>query len=219
MTITAATDAINLTSAKEMTHFTKAVTGGTLHIVSVRDDSGPEGVAVTFTPTAVGTIPPKALHLSEASDAAGTPVVSTSPASGAFTITCTPGTSNILAGHSVQNTNLTDTAIWEYQLPDTYVAGANIAVTAYANYTGTGTAGTCTLAAAAYLVAAAGTHGSTLIATAAQAVTGTNGAKSFVVTGTTLVPGDVLMFRFQLLITETGNVNPLIGRMTKVLIG
>lgn len=53
MTIVSLTDGINIKSAKQLTVSTKAVTGGTLYIQTLSDDSGPVGVSSNFVATSI----------------------------------------------------------------------------------------------------------------------------------------------------------------------
>ena len=59
----------------------------------------------------------------------------------------TAGTSLTLDGETASSGAATDKAIWEFNLPTTYIAGANIPIVVNANYTGAGTptAGTTTI--------------------------------------------------------------------------
>jgi len=58
---------------------------------------------------------------------------------------------------------------------------------------------------AAYLIADVGTEGSSLIATAAQNLTGSNADYVFTVTGSSLVPGERLLLKLTSVATEGGN--------------
>lgn len=148
----------------------------------------------------------------------GSVLVATAQAAGAFLAQATPGTSNRLAGENAQNNTKTDVVIFETVLPDDYVAGVDFNLTINANTTGAGTAGTKTLAAAAYKVADVATHSATLIATAAQAMTGAAADYVFVVTGATLSPGDRLMLKITTVTQETANVSPISSQLNSVRI-
>ncbi len=145
----------------------------------------------------------------------GSALVASSPASGAFTIELTPGTSLDLVGHTAESATSADSAVWETVLPPWYVAGNDVTVTISAGLTGTGTAGTCTVAAAAYLCTAR-LQGSNLIATAAQAITGTAADKAFVITGATLSPGARLMLKVTTSVQETGGVATLAAQVGSI---
>lgn len=134
--------------------------------------------------------------------------LSVSASSGKFGLTSTPGTVLQLLTEAANSNTKTDIAQIEYIVSGTYVAGTNITVTANTDYTlGSGTVGTHTLAAAAYLTANAGTQGATLIATAAQTVPATAGDVTFTITGATLTPGAHLLLTFTLVIQDSGGSN------------
>lgn len=159
------------------------------------------GVSAT-TGLPAGTLP---LTFFKNSD--GTTLAATA-AAGKFGIAITAGTSEDLISEAANSNTKTNVAITEVVLPATYVAGSNITVTANTNYTlGSGTVGTHTLSAAAYLTTNAGVQGSTLIATAAQTVPAAAGNVTFTITGATLVPGSRLLLSFSLVIQDTGGSN------------
>jgi hypothetical protein len=169
------------------------------------------------------TLPPSGLSpapqkLIDGKNAAGTTLASSAP-SGEFGISLTPATSEYLTGEAAESNTKTDHVVFEYVAPANYHAGQNLTVTVTGLYAGTGTAGTVTLAAAAYLNAAAGTQGSTLIATAAQNLTTSSAAYAFVITGTTLVAGSRLTVELTTVIQETGGSNSLNAELTNVTIG
>lgn len=129
-------------------------------------------------------------------------------AAGKFGIAITLGTSEHLISEAANSNTKTDSAIVEFVLPPSYVAGNPVNVTAHCNYTlGSGTVGTHTLAALAYLNGADGTQGSTLIATSAQTVPAADAAVSFVITGATLLPGSRITVELTLVIQDTGGSN------------
>lgn len=134
--------------------------------------------------------------------------IAASAGAGVFGIAISAGTSEHLISEAANSNTKTDAATYEYVLPPSYVAGTDVTVTANCQYTlGSGTVGTHTLAAAAYLTAADGTAGSTLIATSAQTVPAAAGNVSFTITGTSLVPGSRLLLKFTLVIQDTGASN------------
>lgn len=131
-----------------------------------------------------------------------------SAASGKFGLSITAGTSEFLVSEAANSNTKTDVTGVEVVLPASYVAGTNITLTANTQYVlGSGTVGTHTLAAAAYLNAAAGTQGSTLIATTAQTVPAAAGNVTFTITGSSLVPGSRLWLTFTMVIQDTGGSN------------
>jgi hypothetical protein len=125
----------------------------------------------------------------------GGSLVATSPGATDFTVANTTGTSTGLAGHASTNNTKTDKAVFEARLPSFYKAGDDVTVGANAKYTTTGGTAGATVDIEAFKMADAGTHGSDLCATSAQAL-GTNSAtKSFTITGTTLGADDRLLLR------------------------
>lgn len=131
-----------------------------------------------------------------------------SAASGKFGLSLTAGTSEYLVSEAANSSTKTDVALAEFVLPATYNAGTNVTVTVNCNYVlGSGTVGTHTLAAAAYLNTAAGTQGSNLIATTAQTVPSSAGTVMFTITGTSLVPGSRLTLTLTGVIQDTAGSN------------
>ena len=131
-----------------------------------------------------------------------------SASAGKFGLSITAGTSMYLLSEAANSNTKTDVAGYEYVVPSSYIPGSNITVTVNCNYTlGSGTVGTHTLAAAAYLTTSAGVQGSTLIATAAQTVPATAGTVTFTITGGTLVAGSRLWLTFTGVIQDTGGSN------------
>lgn len=125
-----------------------------------------------------------------------------------FSISNTTGTSLALTSENANNGTKTDKAMWEWTVPQFYKAGDNLTVTVNGLFTvGGGTATVKTIAAAAYLLADAGTSGATLIATAAQTLTATAADYAFVVTGTTLTPGARVLIEIVVVLTETASSN------------
>ena len=148
------------------------------------------------------------LRLIEAKNAVGTTIVSTGAASGNFTMTLTAGTSETLAGEAAQGNTKTDTALFELVLPTTYRGGNNLTVTFHASYACTGTAGTKTLAAHVYPVAATGASSADLVTTSAQTITTSDAAYSFTATGTSLLPGQRILVTGVAAMQETGGSSP-----------
>ncbi len=120
------------------------------------------------------------------------------------------GTNQLLILGEVSNGTVgADTEVsvgwFEFQLPAEYVAGGDISIRAGVDVVGTGALGTCTIDFSAYLQnATSGAVGSDLVTTAATAITATAGLKSFVVTPTGLVAGDLLIIKMT---TSVDNTN------------
>jgi hypothetical protein len=141
-----------------------------------------------------------------------------SASSGEFGNSITLGTSQYLVGEAAEGNTKTDNAIFEYVLPQSYNEGANITVTVDANYSGSGTAGTKTIGAAAYLNSNTGTQGSNLIATAAQTDTTSAADYAFTITGTGLVPGNKLTIEVTAIMQETGGSATLTQQINSIRI-
>lgn len=135
-------------------------------------------------------------------------VVAAAAASGKFGATMTIGTSEVLLSEVANNNAKSDTVFYELSLPANYVAAQDLTLTVNGNYTiGGGTLSVKTLTATAYKMADAGTHGSNLIATAAATVPAAAGDMAFVITGTTLSPGDRVGIKLVMALTETASSN------------
>jgi hypothetical protein len=159
------------------------------------------GVAATIASNFVSDAGPHTLSLSSAKSDAGVGLTAT-PGSGAFGITRTAGTSFVLTGEATSSNAKTDKAIWEFDLPGSYAAGSNIAVTVNCQASGgTITAATTTLTVAAYTevngVEAA------LTVSAAQEIPATATGLVFTITGTALVPGQHLALEAVMLVTTS----------------
>lgn len=112
----------------------------------------------------------------------------------------------LLRGQNAHGTTKTETVAFDFRLPECYDDGQDIKVTVTARVydTGSGTMSVKTVDCEAYKIAEAGTGGSDICATAAQAITTTMAQKTFVVTATGLVRGDLLRIFLRTVITESG---------------
>jgi hypothetical protein len=202
------------------------VTGGTLYVSTLaqsRANGGngqPQAVASTFVPVAAGGLTRYLPLVHFKADSGITlPAASShlSATSGLFAIDRTAGTSLQLVGETSGGSggNVTDAAIFDFVLPDTYVAGANIAfvINGYVTGTGTNTTAATTLTVAAYkevngvetalTVAynAATCTGSGAACQIAKAVSGSN--YGYTLTGTGLTPGAHVVLELTGLVTST----------------
>lgn len=135
---------------------------------------------------------------------------------GIFGLTFTPGTAEYLVSEAANNGTKTDVICFEAVLPDTYAAGTKLNVVANAHYViGAGTLSVKTLACAVYKVADADTESATIETTAAQTITGSAANYTFAVTGTTLHPGDRIVIKLTMVLTETASSN-VTGRLNSV---
>lgn len=192
----------------------QTVPGGALYQAILKQSNGPlVSLAQTFVPGGGGGIV-RYLPLTDGHSALGVPFTAT-PGTPATTlgITRTAGTSMVLTGETTSSSAKTNSAIWEFNLPSTYVAGANIPVVINTGYTGGGTvtAASTTIAAQMYSESATGAE-TTITTSAAQQISGTVAPYTFTVTGTGLVPGQHVVLQVTLLVTTsaggaTGTVN------------
>jgi hypothetical protein len=195
------------------------VSGGTLYIATERA-SGPQGpvlgVSQVFVPVASGgLVRYKALTDAKADN--GVPLTATAGTpTGAVGVARTAGSALALVGETTSSSAKTDKALWDFDLPDTYVASANVPVTVNANYTGAGTitGASTTLTVAAY----AEINGveTALTVTAAQQFTGAPANYVFTITGTSLTPGAHIAIEITMLVTSASGSNT--GQINSVAI-
>ncbi len=94
--------------------------------------------------------------------------------------------------------------LFEFQLPDNYVAGGTITIRAGVDITGSGAIEASTIDFSAYLQnGISGAIGSDLVTTAATAISATAANKDFVVTPTGLVAGDLLAIKMTTSVSNT----------------
>lgn len=199
------------TGASELLTQSLSVSGGTLYISTLRQGGVqglPAAVTQTFVPTGAAS-PQRFLALTNAKSDLGVPMTAAAgtPA-GTVGVSRTAGTSLQLLGEATSSSAKTNKALFEFNLPDTYVAGANIPVTVNAVVTGSGTLTTVstTMAVAAYTE----TNGveAALTVSAAQQIPATTAANlSFTVTGTNLVPGQHVAVELVMLVTSSSGAN------------
>jgi hypothetical protein len=197
-----------------------AVSGGTLYISTLaqsRQNGGngqPQAVSSVFVPTGAGGGLVRYLALTNAKSDLGVPMTATpGTPSGTVGVTRTAGSVLVLTGEATSGAaNKTDKALFELDLADTYIAGANIAVTVNCNYSGTvvTTAGT-TMTVAAY-TEVNGVETAIAGITAAQLIPATAGNLTFTIPGTGLVPGSHIAVELVMLVTSasgavTGQIN------------
>ena len=202
---------------KEIMLSSLAVGNGTLYITTVRDEGNadPAAVDTCYAPFAVAP-PAHLLRLTKAKTTTGIPVNGSAP-SGGFLIARTAGTSMNLQSETTSTSTVTDVVMFEFTLPDTYVAGAALPVIVNANYTGAGTltAGFPTLSMTCSTFTAAGAQNAAQ-SVAAQVIGSSAAAYTFTVTAAQAVnngmaPGSRVMLVF------TGIVNSASGSNTLVI--
>lgn len=202
--------ASNTVNNSELLLQSQSVSGGTL-FTSVLKQPGVGGqvigVSTAFAPVGA-TSPTRYLALTSAKSDLGVPLTATAGTpSGAVGVKRTAGTSLTLDGEATSGSAKTDVALFEFDLPDSYVAGTNIPVIVNGNYTGGGTvtAAACTFAVAMYTE----TNGveAALTVSAAQQMSGTAANYTFTVTGTSLVPGQHVAIEVTVLVTSASGAN------------
>jgi hypothetical protein len=186
------------------------VTGGTIYFSILRQPGiagQPIAAASSFVPAAAGGLV-RNLPLIDAHSDLGVPLTAApgTPA-GTVGVVRTAGTSLTLDGEATSGSAKTDKAIWERNLPDTYVPNANIALVVNCNYTGAGTvtAGSTTMTVAAY-TEVNGVE-TALTVSAAQQIPAAAGNLTFTITGTGLTPGARVMFELVMLVTSSSGAN------------
>lgn len=194
------------------------VSGGTLQVTVLKQPGSPGlpiGVAQTFIPAATGGRA-RFLPLTNGKSDLGVPMTAAAGTpTGTLGVSRTAGTSLVLVGEATSSSAKTNKALWEFTLPDSYVAGQNIAVVINQNYvtTGTVTAAATTLTPVFYLESATGGETSQTI-TAAQQMTVSATNLTFTVTGTSLTPGARVVLEVTMLVTTsagaaTGQINSI----------
>jgi hypothetical protein len=197
------------------------VPGGKLYISTLCQgrDGGrgePISVAQTFVPTAQGGLS-RPLALTSAKSDAGVALTATATG-GAMGVKRTAGASLVLAGEVTSSNAKTDSAIWELDVPDSYVAGQAIPVKVNANFTGAGTvtAISTTLTLAAY-TEVNGVEAAVAGITAAQAFTNAATDYTFTIPGAAgLVAGQRIVVEVVMLVTTASGANT--GQINNVAI-
>ncbi len=136
--------------------------------------------------------------------ASNSDALSTAGAVNSFGVSSTPGTSLYLIGANASSSTVTANALWEVTLPNDYVAGRDLTLTVNAYASGGGTLGaTKSLTLTAYKnTDSSGAQGSNL---GPSAATLTTAAADYplTITGTTLSPGDRVLFKLSAIVQET----------------
>lgn len=177
------------------------VVGGTIYTTSVMNNGVIASTSSCFVP--FGASPPQRyMNLIEGVSDAGVAITATAGA-GAFGISRTPGTSLQLAGEATSASAKTNKVAFEFNLPDTYIAGNDIPVTVNCIVTG---AGTLTTASTSMAIAAySETNGveAALPVSGSQLFDKTGETLKFTITGTGLVPGQHVMLELVQVVTTS----------------
>lgn len=205
---------------KEINIATRAVTGGTLYITTVRGaDNDAAGVSTIFVPAGAGPAT-RRLKLTDAKADTGV-ALTASATSGAMGVSRTTGTSLVLVGEATSSGAKTDKAAWEFVLPDTYIAGSAITFSAEANYatSGTVTAASTTLTLNAYTESDAGVEAALTLTGGSQQFTASNATYTWSLSAAnaataSLVAGSRLVAEMVMLVTTsagaaTGQLNSM----------
>ena len=199
---------------REMNIFTRAVTGGTLYITVLRGNGASDPVAIDtqFVPASVNPAS-RQLLLTDAKSDTGVPLTAT-PTGGAMGVLRTAGTSLVLGTETTTANAKTDKAMWEFKLPDTYIAGSAITFTVHANYAGAGTitGASTSINAAFYTESNAGVEAAVAMTGGAQTLTSSDAAYSWVLTAASataasLVAGSRVAFETTMVITSSASNN------------
>jgi hypothetical protein len=185
-----------------------AVAGGTLYMAGIMNGGVQQGISAVFVPTGASS-PQRFLALSHAVSDLGVPMTAAAGTpSGTVGISRTAGTSLQLLGEVTSSNAKTNKALFEFNLPDSYVAGTNIPVTVNAVAAGSGTltAVSTTMTVAAY-TEKNGVEAALTVTAAVQIPPTTAADLSFTITGTNLIPGQHLALELVMLVTSASGAN------------
>ena len=184
-----------------------AVTGGTIYTAISPSGVGDSAPAMVFVPTGAAS-PQRRLRLTDAYSDVGVGLTATATG-GAMGVSRTAGTSLALVGEATSSSAKTDKAMWEFDLPDSYVAGANIPVSVNVQITGSGTltAASCTLTVAVYTESDVGVEAAIAGITAATQIVAAGSTLVFTVPGTGLASAQRCVLELTMLITSSSGAN------------
>lgn len=195
-----------------------SVPGGTLDCAIPRPSGAvptigyPNGIGCAYVPGGGGSTT-RYLSLTEGKSDLGVPMTAAAGTpTGTVGVARTAGTSLTLVGEATSSSAKTNKVIFEFNLPSTYVAGANIPVVVNANYTGSGTVTAASTTITAQLYTETNGVEAAVTTSAAQQFTGTATNYTYTVTGTGLVAGQHVMLELTMLVTTsagaaTGQLN------------
>ncbi len=159
------------------------------------------------------------VSLTSGKSAAGV-ALAAAAAGGAFGVSNTLGTSLALLSQVANASTVTDTVMFEFQLPATWDPASPMKLVVTGAYTlGAGTLGTDTLTAHAYILGGAGNYGADQFAgVAAQALPAELPASlTFTASALLFVPGSRVALSLVLVLQDTG-ASAITGKITEVRI-
>jgi len=210
----------NVAGNSELLMQSYSVSGGTIYVTVLKQagmDGKEIGLTQTFVPTAAGGSTRYLPLVHGHTDAGAT--MTASAGAGVFGISRTAGSSLALTTEVANNNTKTDNVIWEFNLPDSYKAGSNIAVTVNGVISGA----SCSLTGGSTLLTVTpytevnGVETAVTVS-AAQQWGKTAAAYTFTITGTGLVPGQHMTLELAAAVAAA-NSNNCTGSITNVSYG
>lgn len=185
---------------------TVAVPGGTLYTTGTFNNGVLVGSPSTaFVPVGAAAVQ-RYMALTNAKASTGVSLTTT-PASGVPAISRTDATSLYVVGETTSASAVTDTAIFELNLPDTYVAGSNVPVTVNASVAGAGTLTAASTTITLHAYTEINGVETALTVSAAQQIVAAGSNLVFTVTGTGLTPGAHILLEVIMLVTSSAGAN------------
>ena len=211
----------NLSAQSEILVQSLSVAGGTLYLSAMKppgawSPSQQYSFAQSFVPVAVSGLT-RFLPLTNAKSDAGVALTATATG-GAMGISRVAGTSLVLVGEATSSDIKTDSAAWDFVLPDSYIPGADIALSVNCNYSGAGTinANATSLIVVAYSESSVGIE-TVLAVSDAQLMPGSASVLVFTIAGTGLTPGSHVVVELTITVTSTSGSNT--GQINSVSYG
>lgn len=181
---------------------------GTTLAVTTSSLPGGSLVLVPFSP------PIRHLPLTEAKSDAGIALTGTATG-GTFGVSRTAGTSLYLIGQSTSASAVTDKAMWEIDLPDTWNPGSVIPVVVNFSIGGTGTlSGTATVASLGAYIENQGTETAITVTGGTQDIAATAADYWWTLAATGLNPGQRIVVEPTLTVTSSAGVNT--GQLNRI---
>ncbi len=135
-------------------------------------------------------------------------VIAAAASSGKFGISINAGTALALVSQAANASTITDTVVFEIDLPPSFPEGRSPSIIVNQNHViGSGTLGAHTVAVHAYPISDAGAESSDVVTTSAQNTTASATDLTFITNVGSLAPGDRLHVSAVMTIVETGTQN------------